>query len=360
MCLVYWGHPIPGLSNFKNGNNIGEYDKHFIKYIEIAENQKTDYYKSLKDIIFGSIISVVISTNDPRNLNEIKGKKFKNFTIFLDTNLIFYLLNLYYKEFTIPAKELYELINNNDIEVKVFSFTVDEICRVINGFHMEEYLYPTNMRFDDTLYSSLKSQGWTKNKAKDFITNIENILENKGLTIEWLDDIDIENYVPNNEEISSILKEAKPGKSNYSINHDIAAIETIKRIRGHNTRKLEDSKVIFLSADKKLCNLNYIKMEHSNNGTVCEVISDVLMTNILWLKNPNIKISLNTLIGAHSKELFVKRRIWEKFYHNLKKLKQENRISEKNINMLFYNNYIEDELRGYDNNDVDKITEELA
>lgn len=349
-----------GLCNLNTENNIGNYDKQFIEYIEIAENQKTDYYKSLKDIIFGSIISVVICTDNPRNLNEIKGKKFKNFTIFLDTNYIFYLLDLYFKEFTIPAKELYELINNNNIEIKVFSFTIDEICRVINGFYKEEYLYPVSMRFDDTLYSSLKSKGWTKNKAKEFITNIENILEDRGLKIEWLDDIDIENYVPGNENIIPIFKEAKLAQSNFSRNHDIAAIETIKKIRGHNVRKLEDSKVIFLSADRKLSNLNFAKMGHNNDGTVCEVISDVLMTNILWLKNPNIKISLNTLIGAHSRGLFVKRRIWEKFYNNLKKLKQEDKITEKDISMLFYNNYIEDALREYDNNDIDQITEELT
>jgi len=101
-------------------------------------------------------------------------------------------------------------------------------------------------------------------------------------------------------------------------------------------------------------------MGHKNDGSVCEVILDRLLTCILWLKNPSIKLSLETIIAAYSHDLFIKRRVWDKFYEVLYQLKQEKKIDSKDISALFYHNYIEDVLKEFDENETHKITPEFV
>ena len=52
--------------------------------------------------------------------------------------------------------------------------------------------------------------------------------------------------------------------------------------------------------------------------------------------------------------------VWEQFYKNLRKLKEEGKIKDDDVSMLFYHNYIEDALREYDESDVDKITQDFV
>jgi len=152
----------------------------------------------------------------------------------------------------------------------------------------------------------------------------------------------------------------KPLQVIFSQNHDLAAIEKIKQLRGHSARNIESAKALFLTSDKALSRFNLVEMGHKEDGTVCEVILDNLLTNILWLKNPSAKISLKSMIATYSRGLFVKRRVWERFYEALRKVKQEQNVSDESISMLFYSNYIEDSLREFDEAQIDEITPEFV
>lgn len=337
------------------------FKKHLIEYIEITEERKPEYHNTLKDMFFGSVISTILNSEDASKFTQIRTKKFKRCQIFLDTNFTFSILGLHTPEFNEPAKELFDLLKERRFELKVFSFTVGEICRVINGYPEEEYRYPTTLMVD-TLYSSLKRKGWTKTNAREFIANIENRLSNLGIQLEWVDGINLENYNPRRNELRSRMATPtyKPLQTTFSQNHDLAAIETIAELRGHPVRNIEASKACFLTSDKRLSAFNFREMGHRENGTVCEVILDSLLTNILWLKDPSAKISLTSMIAAYSRDLFIKRRVWERFYEALTGLKEQEEISDEDISGLFYHSYIEDVLRQYDEADIYKITPEFV
>jgi len=193
----------------------------------------------------------------------------------------------------------------------------------------------------------------------EFITNIEEILIKKGISIERTG-IDIDNYEPKDGKLMEIIDKWKPEKALSSRKHDLAAIERIKEIRGHPVRHIEDAKAIFLTSDIILSRLNFIDMGHKDNGTVSEVILDRLMACILWLKDPSTKLSIKSIISAYSRDLFIKKRVWDRFYETLKQLRQEGKINDKNISMLFYHNYIENVLRDIDENEIEKITPEFV
>ena len=79
------------------------------------------------------------------------------------------------------------------------------------------------------------------------------------------------------------------------------------------------------------------------------------------MKNPSAKISLKAIIGAHSRDLFIKRRIWKKFYENLLKSRKDGKVNDDQISALFYQSHIlENVLSEFEEDEVDKITPDFV
>lgn len=331
-----------------------------IEYIKIADREKPDQYKSLIDLVLGSIISTIINSKKPEKIISISGKKYNDCVFFLDTNIIFSLLNLDEKELNEEANELINLLKSYKCKLKVFTFTIQEICRVLQGYSQKSFLYSETIRVN-SIYYQMKIRGWDKKFLKDFIINIEEKLSNLGLEIELIENVNINNYNPKKQEYLSRMLHYKPEIGRIYQNHDLAAIDKIEELRGgYPIWKVEKAKYFLLTSDKGLNNFNFKEMGHKRDGTVGEVILDRILTNILWLENPNANISLKSIIGAHSQGLFIQRSVWEKFTKVLQQLKREGTVSDNKIASLFYHKNIEDVLREIDESEVDKINHQLV
>jgi hypothetical protein len=330
------------------------YEAVLIEYIDVADKEDPENFKILQDLVMGSIISVLLQAQDAEEIAKFKTGSFKNCKIFLDTNFVFSIFGLHDKVFSEPAIELLELLRNNNFELKVFSFTITEINKVIDAYCSESYRYPSSVRVD-TLYSALKRKDWTKTQAREFIMHIEANLQEFGISVEWVDGVNLKDYVVSDER-RQIIKTFKPFQTEIHQNHDLIAIDKIKEIRKKPVRAIEEAKALFLTSDIRLSKYNF-EIEHKDDGTICEVVSDRLLTNILWLKNPNIKLSLKPIIAAHSRDLFVNRHVWDKFYNVLTDLKKTGKVKEDDISTLFWHSYIEDSLRSV--GDINSITPEF-
>jgi len=328
-----------------------------VDYIKQVEEQNPEHYKTLENLILGSIISTILYSEDSSELVELSSQKFKSCQVFLDTNFIFSILEMHDPSFNEPAKELLKILNQYKFNLKVFDFTVNEITRVMEGYINEAYKYPATIGVN-TIYSNLKRNKWTRTDAREFIIKIEEILFNKNIKFEWTN-LDIRNLKISSELVKSI-NDYKENQDILSRNHDLAAIEKIREIRKKPVRKIENSKAIFLTSDVKLCLFNYNEFGHKLNGTVCEVILDRLLTNILWLKNPSTNLPIKTIIAAYSQDLLIQRNVWDRFYEILKKLRGEKKIDDEKISMLFYHGYIEESLKGLDEDDLDRITPDFV
>ena len=331
----------------------GVLDELLIEYVKTVEKSSQDQWKTFQDLVLGSIISVVLDS-EREEITEITSRSFKHCQVFLDTNFVFSILGLHSPEFNEPAKELFNLLREHAFRPKVFGFTVDEICGVINGYVSQAYRYPTTLAVD-SLYSTLKIKGWTKLQARQFIINIESTLKNAGIEIELTKNVNLESYSVPDQDTREVLGNYKPLQDLFHQNHDLAAIDKVKEMRTSPVRKIEDACALFLTSDNRLSAFNFLEMQHKQNGTICEVISDRLLTNLLWLKYPKSRLSLNAIIGVHSRDLFIKRRIWEKFYDVLTELKQKAQVTDQQISTLFYHNYIEDVLKQFDENQVQAV-----
>ncbi|MHA2243855.1 MAG: hypothetical protein ACXADY_02710, partial [Candidatus Hodarchaeales archaeon] len=242
--------------------------------------------------------------------------------------------------------------------LKAFDFTIDEISKVMTGYIDYGYRYPKNVRVD-SIYGNLRRIGWGQLEAREFIISLEERLEEKGIEIERTE-VDLHNYIPKIEDTRNFMEKYKNNQELFHQNHDISSIEMIRDLRGDSKRKIEKCKCMFLTSDGKLSRLNFIEMGHRENSTICEIIFDKLLTTILWLKNPRLNISLRSIITAYSRDLFVKKRIWGKFYDIVSDLKREGKIWDDHISTLFYHGYIEDSLKRFDDNETGIITYEFV
>jgi len=334
---------------------IDKYDNVLVNYFEIAKQRKPDLYRTLTDVIYGSVISTAASNRDIAEIN----KKFEHTQIFLDSNYLFSILDLHFPEFNKPANELFNLLKLYRFELRVFDFTIDEMVGVLRNYFIEQHLYIPGVRVS-SIYSNLKSWGLTIEDVREIIAKIESKILELGIKIEPTR-IDLKDYKSPNEEYRSKLSQYKPCQNLRSQNHDIAAVEKIREIRRLLKREIESSKALFLTSDLRLSKFDFLEMGHREKATVCEVIQDKLLTNILWLKNPSIvkDIPLKSIIAVHSREMFIDREIWRRFCETITKLKEDTSINSKDISMLFYNHYIEEVLRVYDYPQIDKITPEF-
>lgn len=341
------------ISTTKNQERI------LLEYIKSAEESKPEYFSTIKDMFNGSLISTVLYVPKASQLDEIKSMKFDHCDLFLDTNFIFSLLGLHEHSFNEAAKELLTILKDYKFRLKVFDFTIDEISRVIKGFFIHGYKYPTTIPVD-SLYSSLKRLGWHKSDAINFIADVETRLEKNGIEIKLTDiELDKVEYEEDNENLYSTFISYKPEQSDFHRNHDISALIHIRNSRGTKIRKIEKANCLFITSDYRLAKLNYFEFGHKANGTVSEVIADRLLTNILWLKKPSADFNLKSIIAAHSRSLFVQRRVWEAFYNIIKGLNEEKKVTNEEISSLFYGNYIEDTLLNIDEDNIREITPEF-
>jgi len=341
------------INSLYSSSNRTKYGDELIGYFQSVEKSKPKIWETLKDIIYGSLISLAPNMID---ITEEK-RKFSKLKIFIDSNFLFSIFELDPVEISKPITELFNLLKNNNFEIKIFDFTVDEVIGVLKGYINNQNNYIEGIKVN-SIYSILKNKKWTSQDVYIFIQNLYKNIKNCGIEISNTD-IDLKNYLPKEEYVYNLRNYKSFTEYNYI--HDLAVIEMIKKIRGESKWKIENSVAIFLTSDLKLSRFDYQIMHHQERQTICEVIPDRLFTNILWLKDPNkLKdIPLNMVIAVNSKDILIDRRIWNRFIVNLENLKNAGRINDLDIAMLFYNNHIQGVLLELDESDIGSINEDF-
>jgi hypothetical protein len=332
-----------------------EAERVLLDYFTSVEQTKPIIFQTLQDIVCGSVISAIVHTTE---LFQESGRRFERTAVYLDSNYVFSLLNLRYDEENRPAKELFKLMKEEgSFEFKVLDFTLHEITSLLKNYENEQHLYQPNIKVRGSLFASLKARGWTAAKVKEFVVNVESRLwAELGINITPTD-VNLRKYEPEDPNRRKLLLEYKPDQRAKEQNHDLAAIDHIKKLRRRPVSRIERCQAMFLTSDMKLALFNYIGEEHKDNDTVSEVIPDRLLTNILWLKNPaaNDKLSLDSIIANYSRNLFVDQAVWKQFYKNVVELRREGSLDDTQVSILLYGRHIQEVLSDYEPDEADDI-----
>jgi len=331
-----------------------EHEKLLVEYLKMIQKAKPAEYKVLCEIVHGSIISATLSATGHPDLASIGTRRFSRLVVYLDTNFLFSLLEYHTSEINTAAQELVSLLNQHGIKIKVFDFTLAEACSVIHHYPERSKEYPSFVRVD-SIYSNLKMKGWALSDVQNFIMNTEKIVIEKGVEIEAAPDIELRSYEPKDPSLRGSMAAYKVQQRASGANHDLAAIEKIKKMRKGRTKFIEDSGAFFLTSDIALYQFNLLGMGHKEEGTVGEIVLDRLLAIILWLKNPSLTIPLTTIIANHSRSLLIDQQVWEKFYKVLMQVKREGKATDEQIATLFYHNQIENVLSSLDSKQISEV-----
>ena len=213
-----------GLSYHKNIKKFN----YISTYVESIEKRKPKIYKIFKDLVKGYIIYLSIGSFPERH------QRFKGITIYLDTNILFDILELHTPEFILPEKELFKLLKSNKLDVAVLDFTIEETKNYLNNCISNKRKQTSEI--EDLARKKLKidsicenfDTSFLKSEKIDFINRLEDRIKSLDIRIEKTG-INIGNYVPLDGSIGDEIKLYKPKiQPTISRNHDIAAIEFIK------------------------------------------------------------------------------------------------------------------------------------
>jgi hypothetical protein len=343
------------LDQISENNSVYEnhsFEKHFIYFLAHINNNHPELVETFETLWKGSII-----------WNELKKESFedsdiklkKDLNIFIDTNFALSLLKLHNPIINQAAKELYDLIIGiPNIRLYILDVTLFEIFSLLDLYDLLKDNF-TDIEVDSVFYY-LKQQGFSSLKAERLKDNLEEDLKKLKIykiDTEVLRETDQKTYANIYDylyEKKNIKNENQPEKAKKletaiekSAHHDTSVILHVLKHKDRYSRNLEASKAIFLTSSYTLYK-NFAKISRRFESFPC-VILDTILTNILYLKNPQktSKLSLTQIIKTHCNYLIIDQSIWNTYLSIINDLKKDEEISIEDYSRLITKNQITQE-----------------
>ena len=324
----------------------------FFSHVESADPEQ---FNTLRDLILGSTLAGLLRR---RHISDAT-RRFKPATLYLDTNFILSVFGLRFPIQCRPALELIQLLNENPrFTLHVLDFTLEEIFVLLRGFAREEKKYPAGIKID-SLYASMKYNKWTTSRVTEFISRIEEELEAFGINV-LTTGIRLEDTPLPDPNVVNRYTEYKPEQSRRGRAHDLQAIDMVGKLRKFKARRVEDAGVFFLTEDARLSNYAFIELGHKKHETISEVMPDRLLTNLLWLKDPQVleRIPVETVIAMHSRDLFIHKAVWLRFVGVLEDLQRADTLTDDAASVLIYDAQVHKDLAGLGTGNVSAVDED--
>ena len=308
-------------------------DSHLCEYTRKVKDENSPYYQMMQELIEGTLFSYYYNVD--KKYIEFQ-KQMEKPDVYLDTNLLIFMLGYQFKQFTEPAKELLEILTEWGFKIKIFDSTLLELRSVLRRCTRKDPDSPVNNQVNDVC-AYFRSAGITRAEIIDYLSNLEGIIESYGIKI-VNSDIDLSKYNKNyidtlRKDFFEIRKDKEKKKSIANIDHDIAAYLKIKQIRGsEHIENFEDSKAIFLTAHQGLANYNL--KSHFNEHTIPEIYLDRFLMELLWAKDPKSHISVESLIATCSRDIFIDPKIWNYFLDKVFEIYGDKKIIERKLNNI--------------------------
>ncbi len=329
-------------------NHADDFSKQFSHFISSIEKTDNELCGIFEEMIKGSILWNEIVKKE----GVIKESSFNNLTIYLDTNFLICLFGLDSETNRNSAQQLFSLIRKqNNLSVRVFSVTLEEINRLLQKYKREKENY-FNIPVNDVYYF-LRMNNYDDAKVDLFISKLGDLCSEYGITIESTELLDPAKFSESQKKLYDGLyrhninlnekkKERKRGEEaiHMSTLHDATVVTRIKNKRGVWSKNLENSKAVFLTSSSRLH--SFIQKSSIKANVFPETILDLTLTNILWLKNPSSDIgcTISHIISLHTKNIFINHGIWKRFLSTIKELREENKIDDNDYASLISNNQI--------------------
>lgn len=303
----------------------------FLKHINQRDNAAT---QTFIDIYYGFSLCGILDNNS----TEIQNAKINDTTIYLDSNFILRLMDLQEEHACIETRELFQMLRENKAKLRIFNETVEEIKRVINYYY--DY-YRANDQvckamFDTPEYISgvlgaFYRRNLTFSQIDDIIDGIDSQIESFGLSIDYLS-----RYRTNIKEAdvdklyeTKYSKLADTERSEYRENkcRNYLSIMQVIQYRRNMEKAiascLGNSKFIFLTCDKKLCQFAHTKDENKKYPLV---VNQELLANDMMLFDPQnfSSIAVKLMVSIYQESQYLNVHIIDDLSKTIVEVSKEN------------------------------------
>jgi len=317
-----------------------------------------DLMRVVKGMILSNYISYADKTTTKRHLDNI--------TLYLDTPIILGIMGYSGRSKEIALNEFVSLIKSLKINIKIFDITLDEVQRLFNiwGEKLEKKNYSS---FNSKTLELLRSKGIDKARLDTESVLLESKLN--ALEIEVVSNFKIEEKF--NCDVRGLESYLIHKGFENDLHHDITCTARVFNLRkGNKISTLNDTFSLFVTL-----NLNFERFTNSHlikelpRASIPVVITERLLSTILWLKNPKLFGNLpakNLLADAYA-SIYADDRFWSTFITRLELLRKQGEISEKDFMLVRWDKSLMDKVNEtsldtgteFEDDDVFEIVESI-
>lgn len=271
----------------------------FLRKIEYSHNE---LYKAAEKAYLGSIIAAYLESGV-----NVEAKQDSGVVYYLDTRVVFEILDLQDPESTKPARDLLDLIKKTGGKPRALSITISEISEVLKK---ELSLFSINNP-TTTIGDACKRLNLKRIDLLGIQSNIASILSEKyGIELDSIPESKVHQY----RDSPDIANLTSTGYSFSNARHDVSAYLFVREKRSTQAL-LQKQSYWFVTANNRLCAFN----ERNKTGDYPEIILSQELTSLLFLRNPKVYASavssrgLGSMIALTLTEEFANRDLINQF-----------------------------------------------
>lgn len=326
----------PKDSDFFDDKDNSNTKDHIIVSSFIREIQKEESvsFNFLIDIIKGNMLVNAIYFTEPDKINM----QFKGTEIFFDTSFIIYALGLAGGARKEPCMELIKMLRGSNAILRCFRHNIEEVIGVLEW--CKNNLSTSKPDIHGTINYFIEN-GYNPSDIERIIYDLDNIIYER-LKLKIIDNVPFDNYehvISENDLRDTLTSEIKYNREN-ALEKDIKSIASIVRLRnGKKTYHVEDCRAIFVTTNYSLANsVRNLYFNEETPKIIPPVIHDSVITNLVWLKNPNSapELPVKRLIAECYAAAAPKEHLWERYIETLEIYEQTNQITGRDLITLRY------------------------
>lgn len=259
-------------SYFTGKSNQVAVDEAFLlhaKFLRHIESSYHELYKAAEKSYLGSIIAAYLESGV-----DVEAKQDSGVIYYLDTRVLFEILDLQDPESTKPAQDLLNLIKKTGGKPRVLSITIDEMKEIL-AKEIQAYNVSNPKT---TIGDACKRKGLKKVALVSLHGNLTTELQSTyGITM----DLVSESFINKNKNTVDITDLMSIGYRSSNAKHDVLAYLSVREKR--STQNLvQKIDYWFVTVNKRLCSFNKRKKVTSYP----EIILSSELTSLLFLRNP--------------------------------------------------------------------------
>lgn len=324
----------------------------FIGKIILEENEKRS---SLMDYIVELVKGYFVTTAlylQAENL-DVTHASFSNVIFYLDTRLLLALLGFKSSQENESVQEMVKSLQRNGAKLACFSYNIEEVENILEAYKQSTVSprrYPATITLE---FFDERGASYTHVDAaqKAFIQKLRNFQVNEISFEAALINAGVKDQATgllNDDELRNILLEMKPSYNVSTLPDDLAAINTVSRIRrGKRLPNIEKCKAVFVTSNPLLVSgTKQLLINHSEDVGFPLAITGNDLCVMAWLKDfersnnlPKMRLLENVLAAlTPSKELM------DAYFDNVDYLEKQGDLSGDEAALLRMDQFAKKEL----------------